>query len=163
MLKVMTWNYEHYIKSGVPPENAYHLLVIEDAEELIRGDAQRTQGQAMARLLNVADGLLGHSAKLLILITTNADVQELHKALARPGRCLAKIHFDEFPRDEAINWITAHHPDIDNPEQVLKWIIDHRTEHKNGTGYSLAELYEGVSTRKQIRHAQEFVRPGMYL
>ncbi len=153
MLKVVTWDYSQYIATGVKKEDAYHLLVIEDADELIAGDAKRRSGQALSRLLNIGDGLVGQSTNLLILITTNVEVGDLNAAVARPGRCLAQIHFSEFEYAEAVEWVKTHHPDVD-PNKVLN----------TGKGYTLAELYQVVGNVKQIAlEKPEAPRPGTYL
>lgn len=79
----------------------WRVLVVEDADELLREDAKDRVGQALSRLLNVGDGLLGQGLKVQVLITTNEPVQRLHPALIRPGRCLADIDFRRFTRAEA--------------------------------------------------------------
>ena len=45
--------------------------MLEDAGELICTSARSQTGQALSRLLNVADGLLGQGGRCLLLITTN--------------------------------------------------------------------------------------------
>ncbi len=92
--------FEVIIDSGVSDE-LWRVLVIEDADELIRSDAKDRVGQALARLLNLADGLLGQGLPVLTLITTNEPVSRLHPALVRPGRCLAEIEFRPFTIEEA--------------------------------------------------------------
>ncbi len=79
----------------------WRVLVIEDADELLRADAKERVGQALSRLLNVGDGILGQGVRTLILITTNEPVGRLHPAIVRPGRCLADIEFRRFSRSEA--------------------------------------------------------------
>lgn len=153
MLKVITWEYDSYIDEEVDAKNSYHMLIIEDADELISADAKsRTSQGALGRLLNIGDGLLGQSTKLLICITTNVDMRELHPAVARPGRCLAQIQFDSFSYEEACAWLTQFDENID-VKKVLK------NKH-----YSLAELYEVVGTMKQIAYkTPELVQAGQYL
>lgn len=87
----------------------WRVLVIEDADELLREDAKDRVGQALSRLLNLGDGILGQGMRVLVLITTNEPVRRLHPALIRPGRCLAEIEFRAFTRTEAT---TAFGPDI---------------------------------------------------
>ncbi|MCP3935954.1 MAG: AAA family ATPase [Actinomycetia bacterium] len=79
----------------------WRVLVIEDADELIRDDAKDRVGQALSRLLNLGDGILGQGMKVLALITTNERVRRLHPALMRPGRCAAEINYRKFTRQEA--------------------------------------------------------------
>lgn len=154
-LRVITWDYLPYVGKDIDPKNAYHLLIIEDADELIRADAKDRTGQALSRLLNLGDGLLGHATNLLICITTNAKMDELHAAVTRSGRCLANIYFDKFSYEEAVHWLSVHHPEI-SPQD-----IDLKLQHS----YSLAELFEMTSKAKRIvtsKKEEEFVT-GVYL
>ncbi len=80
----------------------WRVLVIEDADELLREDAKDRVGQALSRLLNLGDGILGQGIRVQVLITTNEPVRRLHSALIRPGRCLADIEFRAFTRAEAV-------------------------------------------------------------
>lgn len=81
------------------------LLIIEDADELISRQARDRNGQALSRLLNVTDGLLGQAHPTLVCITTNEPMAELHPAVRRPGRCLADIEFPALSRSEALAWL----------------------------------------------------------
>lgn len=85
-------------------EDRWRVLVIEDADELIRADAKDRVGQSLSRLLNVGDGIVGQGVRVAVLITTNEPVQRLHSALSRPGRCLSQIEFRRFTRAEARAW-----------------------------------------------------------
>lgn len=69
-------------------DDRWKLFVLEDAEALLRTS---TGGAAMSKLLNLADGLLGHGLRCLFLITTNEPLGVIHPAVVRPGRCLAKV------------------------------------------------------------------------
>ncbi len=82
----------------------WRLLVVEDADELLRSDAKHRVGQALSRLLNLSDGILGQGIRVLVLITTNEPIERLHPALIRPGRCLMETEFGRFPRREAVEW-----------------------------------------------------------
>lgn len=83
----------------------WRLLLLEDCDELIRGDAKRSSGQALSRLLNLTDGILGQGRKVLIAITTNEELRQLHPAVIRPGRCLAQVEMVPFPPAEAADWL----------------------------------------------------------
>lgn len=77
------------------------MFVIEDSDELIREDGKARTGQALAKLLNMTDGLIGQGVDFNVIITTNEPIDRLHPALIRPGRCLADIHFPPLSREEA--------------------------------------------------------------
>ncbi|MGP9021689.1 DUF5925 domain-containing protein [Streptomyces sp. BR1] len=83
----------------------WRLLLLEDCDELIRGEAKHTAGQALSRLLNLTDGLLGQGRNVLVGVTTNEDLERLHPAVVRPGRCLARISVGPMTRREAVTWL----------------------------------------------------------
>ncbi|OON82344.1 DUF5925 domain-containing protein [Streptomyces tsukubensis] len=83
----------------------WRLLLLEDCDELIRGEAKHTAGQALSRLLNLTDGLLGQGRNVLVGVTTNEDLERLHPAVVRPGRCLARIEVGRLTRDESLAWL----------------------------------------------------------
>lgn len=95
MLEVLTGN------SG----KKWNLFVAEDTGELLAKDAKRSSGQALSRLLNICDGMIGQGLRILILITTNEELGALHPALVRPGRCYANIGFETFDESEALQWL----------------------------------------------------------
>ncbi len=88
----------------------WKVLIVEDADELIRADARVDAGASMGRLLNLTDGILGHGLRVLLLITTNEPMRGLHPAVVRPGRCLADVQFRPFSRVEAEAWLDGVAP-----------------------------------------------------
>jgi hypothetical protein len=101
---------QEYDDDGIPVKERWKLIILEDSGELLSSDAKLRTGQALSRLLNIADGLIGQGLKVLILITTNEEMASLHEAISRPGRCASKILFPRLSKDEAIEW--AHHNDL---------------------------------------------------
>nr|WP_296066499.1 DUF5925 domain-containing protein [uncultured Actinoplanes sp.] len=91
--------------SGDEDEPRWRLLMLEDCDELISGEAKASAGQSLSRLLNLTDGLLGQGRNALIAITTNEDLASLHPAVVRPGRCLASIEVGRLPYGEATAWL----------------------------------------------------------
>jgi len=83
----------------------WRLLVLEDCDELIHAGAKRSAGQALSRLLNLTDGVVGQGLDVLVCLTTTEDIHRLHPAVTRPGRCLAQLHVDRLPRAEALAWL----------------------------------------------------------
>ena len=122
----------------------WRLLVLEDCDELIRAGAKSVSGQALARLLNVTDGLLGHGRRLLVAITTNEPLDRLHPAVTRPGRCLAQIEVGRFSRAEALEWLG-------------------RDANGTGDGATLAELYALENGRVAIESTPTAASVGLYL
>jgi len=69
------------------------ILVIEDADKaLVPRNDQEGSLTAISALLNVSDGILGHTLNLRIVCTTNAKIEEIDPALKRPGRLSRQIH-----------------------------------------------------------------------
>ena len=78
----------------------WRVLVVEDADEIVRADNDRTS-QSLSRLLNIGDGIVGQGLKILVLLTTNEPPERLHPALTRPGRCMSQLAFRRFTASEA--------------------------------------------------------------
>lgn len=114
-------------------ESKYKLLVLEDAGELLRPDAKDRVGQALGRLLNTVDGMIGQGLKVLVLITTNEELQALHEAIQRPGRCASQLSFDELTGGEMEAWAIENGVNFDDLPQGRA---------------TLAELYAAKAGRK---------------
>jgi len=80
---------------------SWRLLLLEDCDDLIRGQGGQSAGQPLSRLLNLTDGMLGQGRQVLVAITTNEDLRTLHPAVIRPGRCLAHIEMGPLSPHEA--------------------------------------------------------------
>jgi hypothetical protein len=89
-------------------ERKWRLLILEDTGELLAADAKERTGQGLSRLLNLVDGIIGQGLRVLVLVTTNEPLRRLHPAVARPGRCAARLEFEPFPAAEAVAWLAAH-------------------------------------------------------
>lgn len=83
----------------------YRVFLMEDTDEFLRKDAKDRTGQAMSRLLNIADGMIGQGLRTLFIITTNEPIEDLHPAVTRAGRCIANIKFEKLTIDEANDWL----------------------------------------------------------
>jgi hypothetical protein len=91
-----------------PAPARWKVLILEDTGELLSTDAKERAGQALSRLLNVVDGIIGQGLRVLVIVTTNEEIRDLHPAISRPGRCAAKIGFEPLSRVEALDWLIAH-------------------------------------------------------
>ncbi len=88
-------------------EREWKLVILEDSGELLSADARERTGQALSRLLNVTDGLLGQGMNALVLVTTNEPLGKLHPAVQRPGRCWAEVEFELLSANEANEWLAG--------------------------------------------------------
>ncbi|MFC4377626.1 DUF5925 domain-containing protein [Nocardia halotolerans] len=134
---------------GDDEDGRWRLLVLEDCDELIRGEAKEAAGQKLSRLLNLTDGMLGQGRKVLIAITTNEDLSRLHPAVVRPGRCLAQLEVGRLSPAEARDWLAGHtdaHPGISFSD-----------------GATLAELVALRDGGIQIQSTTPTTEVGMYL
>lgn len=86
----------------------WRLIILEDAGELLGKDARKETGQALSRLLNTVDGMLGQGLKVILLVTTNESLGKLHDAVQRPGRCAINHEFMEFDQDEGVHWMESN-------------------------------------------------------
>lgn len=129
----------------------WRLLLLEDCDELIRGEAKHAAGQALSRLLNLTDGLLGQGRNVLVGVTTNEDLERLHPAVVRPGRCLARIEVGPLTRSESLEWLDGKVPEGE------------RRVPRDGT--TLAELYalRRGSGPASVPAAREGADAGLYL
>jgi len=126
-----------------PIENTsrFTLLIMEDADEFLGIDAKRREGQSMARLLNMCDGLIGQGLNLLLLITTNEPLEKIHKAVQREGRCLANVEFGQLSGRERQDWLGRH----DLTDESLVAI------NTQGVDKTLAELYALTRAHRQVK------------
>lgn len=104
-------------------DERWKVLLFEDTGELLAQDAKQKTGQALSRLLNVVDGIIGQGLRVLCLVTTNDEIKSLHPAVARPGRCAARVEFEPFTAQEAEEW------------------LQRRGVEKSPDGRSLADLF----------------------
>ena len=99
-----------YLISGLlrrEERDRWRLFVVEDAGEYLAADARAVAGQALSRLLNLSDGLLGAGLRSLVLVTTNEPLRRMHPAVVRPGRTWAEVEFPLLPAAEANAWLEA--------------------------------------------------------
>ena len=89
-------------------EGRWRMLILEDTGELVVADARQEAGQGLARLLNIADGLIGQGLRVQFLVTTNEVLGALHPAVLRPGRCSGQIEFKALPYPQAAAWAAQH-------------------------------------------------------
>lgn len=86
----------------------WKMVVLEDSGELLTADAHERTGQALSRLLNITDGLIGQGMQVIVLVTTNEPLRRLHPAIQREGRCWKEIEFVPLSAREANLWLAAH-------------------------------------------------------
>ncbi|MFI9506600.1 DUF5925 domain-containing protein [Nocardia sp. NPDC052566] len=137
------------VHSDDEEQQRWRMLVLEDCDELIRGEAKEAAGQGLSRLLNLTDGMLGQGRDVLVAITTNEDLSRLHPAVVRPGRCLAQIEVGRLSGAESAAWLAR---------------AGHAGADPHPDGATLAEL-SALRNGETVIHAgrPDEVNPGLYL
>lgn len=111
------------------------LVIIEDGAQYF-GSGCRDQA-GFARLLNVADGIVGQGLRTIFLITANENVGEMDPAIVRPGRCVQVLNFQKFDDVRARIWAR---------ERGFKW--------EAGRDATLAELFAEFNSWK-VEHTDQ--------
>ena len=76
------------------------VLIIEDAEKVVRNRNGNGNETAVSNLLNLSDGILGDCLKTQIVATFNTERQLIDNALLRKGRLIAEYMFDNLSIDK---------------------------------------------------------------
>lgn len=77
------------------------VLIIEDAEKVVKSRNGNGNETAVSNLLNLSDGILGDCLKTQIVATFNTDRQLIDKALLRKGRLIVEYKFDDLCIDKS--------------------------------------------------------------
>jgi hypothetical protein len=97
----------------------WKLFVLEDCGELLTLDAKNNSGQALSRLLNTVDGMIGQGLRFMILITTNEPFSKMHPAIQRPGRCVSNLEFTRLNHEEIMGWCEANDVTFDKTRATI--------------------------------------------
>ena len=115
------------------------VLIIEDAEKVVKNRSGNGNETAVSNLLNLSDGILGDCLKTQIVATFNTDRQSIDEALLRKGRLIAEYKFNNL--------------DIDKSNKLLKSLnIDYKTNKE----MPLSDIYNyedniGVGDNKKTK------------
>ena len=105
------------------------ILIIEDAEKVVRDRNSSGNEAAVSNLLNLSDGILGDCLKTQIVATFNTERQLIDSALLRKGRLIAEYKFEKLG--------------VDKTNKLLKSLsIDYKTE----TPMVLSDIYNYQDT-----------------
>lgn len=107
LTRVMLDRGSHMSVDQIKHDEKWRLVIVEDSGEMMAMDAKSQIGQGLSRLLNLSDGILGQSTRILILVTTNEDIGRLNPAITRYGRCLSEIGFRRFGIEDGATWLRS--------------------------------------------------------
>lgn len=105
------------------------VFVIEDADACLV-PRQADNVNAISTLLNFSDGILGSLLDIRIIATTNAKIDEIDKAILRPGRLSRRIDVSRLSTEHAVEVFTRL---TGNPPAAGTLT--------NKRGHTLAEIY----------------------
>jgi len=74
------------------------VLIIEDAENIVKDRSLNANSDAISNILNLTDGILGECLNIQIVATFNTDRTQIDSALTRKGRLLAEYNFEELTK-----------------------------------------------------------------
>ncbi len=123
-------------------ENPGSILVIEDAENIIRS-RKSGQNQAVANLLNTTDGLLADCLRVQVVCTFNCPYEDVDDALKRKGRLIVEHKFNKLKKEQA--QLVAKSLGLDLPitkDMTLAEIYNHKDldfqqEQKTKIGFNI--------------------------
>lgn len=97
----------------------FRLIVLEDAPDLVLASDRKAKWHLTSRLLNLTDGLIGQGLRLVVLVTTNEQIEAIDPAFTRPGRAIQVLRFPPLDADEAAAWLAARGERGDAPTGPL--------------------------------------------
>jgi SpoVK/Ycf46/Vps4 family AAA+-type ATPase len=127
------------------------IMIIEDGDVCLV-PRENDNISSITSLLNLSDGILGSMLDIKMIISTNASIKDIDKAIMRPGRLCKQIQVNALPYDQAL---MVFRRISENQEAELEY---------RKSGYTLAELYsyavqdadkkvdDGTSTEQSPAH-----------
>ena len=121
-------------------ENPNSVLIIEDAERIIRNRDQ-DKNSPISALLNLSDGLLSDCLNIQIICTFNTDLSNVDQALMRKGRLISKYEFKalEVKKANTLSKKLGYNAHFTEP-QVLSNIYNQNEKNRNTKKKSIGFL-----------------------
>ncbi|NBB79442.1 MAG: hypothetical protein GVY36_08355 [Verrucomicrobia bacterium] len=113
------------------------VMVIEDAEGLIRGDGHERSPQ-IATLLNLSDGLIGELLEFQIIVTVNCPLEDIDTAITRKRRLMAYHEFGRLTGDEAARLAAHYKLELPEPSPAEGWTLAEVFNFSEAGGYERA-------------------------
>jgi ATP-dependent Zn protease len=76
------------------------IMIIEDGD-ICLVPRKNDNISSITSLLNLSDGILGTIMDIKMIISTNADIEEMDQAILRPGRLCKNIHVGSLEYEQA--------------------------------------------------------------
>lgn len=111
------------------------IMIIEDGDVCLvprKSDNIST----ISSLLNLSDGILGSIIDIKMIISTNAEIRDMDKAIMRPGRLCRNINVGPLPYEQA--------------QKVYQRLMNSDAKLEYRKFYVLAELYDMVNNLDNV-------------
>ena len=111
----MMYNVKPYILAFEDIDRCESLLKVDGgAESSATATASATEpGISMTTLLNILDGLIAPSSRIIVMTANDATIVERHHALVRPGRVDKTIAIPYVDDDQLQRMMRVYYPDFD--------------------------------------------------
>src|SRR5579871_1806079 len=81
------------------------VFIFEDSADLVIEESRERHWDKIGKLLNFTDGLIGQGREDIFIVTFNEAITKIDPAFLRAGRCISKIEFEKFKKEEARRWL----------------------------------------------------------
>ena len=115
-----------------------NVFIVEDCEQLLiqRENNSSQFSSIISDILNYTDGIFGDLTRTKFIFTFNTNLQNVDKALLRPGRLFLKYEFSPLIGE--------------NLEKIASKLGYNLTSEEKKNGVPLAELYGGTKTEDLV-------------
>lgn len=81
------------------------LFIFEDSADLVITESRERHWDKIGKLLNFTDGLIGQGREDIFIVTFNEAITQIDPAFLRAGRCISKVEFEKFKKEDARRWL----------------------------------------------------------
>ncbi|HMV79640.1 MAG TPA: AAA family ATPase [Leptospiraceae bacterium] len=131
---IATPEFFNFLYNFVQDNSVGLVLVIEDAENILKKRSSRNSFEAISNILNMTDGLLNDFVHIQIIATFNTELENIDSAILRHKRLLSKKEFYRLKQKKARTLAEAIGISADQIQAM------------NAETYSLAEIYSLTDT-----------------
>ncbi|HMY68357.1 MAG TPA: AAA family ATPase, partial [Leptospiraceae bacterium] len=125
---IATPEFFNFLYSYIQDNFVSLVLVIEDAENILKKRSSRNSFEAISNILNMTDGLLNDFVHIQIVATFNTELENIDTAILRHKRLLARKEFQRLGLDAAKKLAKS----VDTPAELIAKMTKET--------YSLAEI-----------------------
>ena len=102
------------------------ILIIEDAEKVIKSRDYSNEGSVVSTILQLTDGLFSDYLNIKIICTFNTSIEKIDKALVRKGRMIASYEFKALSAAKASQLLASLGFETTSKEMTLAEIFNRK-------------------------------------